>query len=55
MHKLNDNINYYYKILEDDMLDLIHTIIHEYLALQYQILRDQPYDIAHMGSKARLG
>jgi DNA-binding MarR family transcriptional regulator len=51
MHKLSDNINHSRKILGDDLLDLIHTIMHQYRSQQYQVLRDGPYDITHMESK----
>jgi len=33
------------------VLDLIHTIMHQYRSQQYQVLRDGPHDITHMESK----
>jgi DNA-binding MarR family transcriptional regulator len=35
----------------DDLLDLVHTVMHEYRALQYRFLRDGPHDITHMDGK----
>lgn len=51
MHKTNDNVNHSQKNNEDGVLDLIHTIMHQYRSLQYQALRDGPHDITHMESK----
>ncbi|BBB69849.1 hypothetical protein UNDYM_5596 [Undibacterium sp. YM2] len=33
------------------MLDLIHTVMHQYRSKQYQALRDGPHDITHMEGK----
>ncbi|WP_370868595.1 MarR family winged helix-turn-helix transcriptional regulator [Undibacterium sp.] len=33
------------------MLDLIHTVMHQYRSMQYQALRDGPHDITHMEGK----
>ncbi|OYD73631.1 UNVERIFIED_ORG: DNA-binding MarR family transcriptional regulator [Burkholderia sp. CF145] len=35
----------------DDLLDLVHTVMHEYRSLQYRFLRDGPHDITHMDGK----
>ncbi|QBR04142.1 MarR family winged helix-turn-helix transcriptional regulator [Paraburkholderia pallida] len=35
----------------DDLLDLVHTVMHEYRSLQYRFLRDGPHDISHMDGK----
>ncbi|MFZ6655118.1 MarR family winged helix-turn-helix transcriptional regulator [Undibacterium sp. TJN19] len=51
MRKTNDNVNHSQKNNEDGVLDLIHTVMHQYRSLQYQTLRDGPYDITHMESK----
>ncbi len=51
MRKTNDNVNHSSKNNEDGVLDLIHTVMHQYRALQYQALRDGPHDITHMESK----
>ena len=36
---------------ENDVLDLIHTVMHQYRSQQYRTLRDGPHDITHMDSK----
>ena len=36
---------------EDDVLELVHALMHEYRAQQYRILRDGPHDITHMDAK----
>jgi DNA-binding MarR family transcriptional regulator len=51
MRELNDNVNHPKKTSEDGVLDLIHTIMHQYRSQQYQVLRDGPHDITHMESK----
>jgi len=35
----------------DDLLDLVHTVMHEYRSLQYRFLRDGPHGITHMDGK----
>lgn len=51
MRELNDNVNHHRKNAEDGILDIIHTVMHQYRSLQYQVLRDGPHDITHMESK----
>lgn len=52
MGKQDDNVNHQGKArVEDDALELIHTVMHQYRAQQYQVLRDGPHDITHMESK----
>jgi DNA-binding MarR family transcriptional regulator len=34
-----------------DPLDIMHSVMHQYRALQYRFLRDGPHDITHMDSK----
>ena len=36
---------------EDDVLELVHAVMHDYRSLQYRILRDGPHDITHMDAK----
>ena len=36
---------------DDDVLELIHTVMHQYRARQYRFLRDGPSDITHMEGK----
>ncbi len=35
----------------DQVLELLHTITHQYRALQFRHLRDGPYAVTHMDSK----
>lgn len=51
MRKTNDNVNHSQKNSEDGVLDLIHTVMHQYRSMQYQALRDGPHDITHMEGK----
>lgn len=54
MSKQDDNVNHQGKAsarVEDDVLELIHTVMHQYRGQQYQVLRDGPHDITHMESK----
>jgi DNA-binding MarR family transcriptional regulator len=51
MRELNDNVNHTHKHAEDDVLELIHTIMHQYRSQQFQVLRDSQYDITHMEKK----
>lgn len=39
---------------DDDVLELIHTIMHQYRSQQYRLLRDGPHDITHMEGKVLL-
>ena len=34
-----------------DLLELVHSIMHDYRSLQYRFLRDGPHDITHMDGK----
>ncbi|ALV06091.1 MarR family winged helix-turn-helix transcriptional regulator [Roseateles depolymerans] len=36
---------------DDDVLELIHTVMHQYRARQYRVLKDGPHDITHMDGK----
>jgi DNA-binding MarR family transcriptional regulator len=35
----------------DAVLELVHTVMHQFRSRQYQVLRDGPHDITHMESK----
>jgi DNA-binding MarR family transcriptional regulator len=35
----------------DAVLDLVHTVMHQFRSRQYQVLRDGPYAVTHMDSK----
>ncbi len=43
-----DNVNH---LAGEDVLELVHQVMHQFRALQYQRLRDGPHDITHMESK----
>ncbi len=36
---------------DDDVLELVHTLMHDYRSLQYRFLKDGPHDITHMDGK----
>src|SRR5215469_14992448 len=36
---------------DDDVLELIHTVMHQYRARQYRLLKEGPHDITHMDGK----
>ncbi|TWO70337.1 MarR family transcriptional regulator [Caenimonas sedimenti] len=35
----------------DDVLELVHRLMHDYRALQYRALRDAPHGVTHMEAK----
>jgi DNA-binding MarR family transcriptional regulator len=51
MRKTNDNVNHKGDGSDDDVLELVHSVMHEYRSLQYRFLRDGPHDITHMDGK----
>jgi DNA-binding MarR family transcriptional regulator len=54
MRKQMDNVNHSPGRAdgrEDDVLELIHRVMHQVRSQQYQVLRDGPHDITHMESK----
>ena len=46
-----DIVNQSSSASEDDVLELVHAVMHDYRSLQYRILRDGPHDITHMDAK----
>lgn len=46
-----DIVNQSAALPEDDVLELVHAVMHDYRSLQYRILRDSPHDITHMDAK----
>ena len=46
-HKVRDQV----RAADDDILELIHTVMHSYRSQQYRFLRDGPHDITHMNGK----
>lgn len=51
MKKQVDKVNQTGHATDEAVLDLIHTVMHQYRSQQYQVLRDGPHDITHMESK----
>jgi DNA-binding MarR family transcriptional regulator len=51
MRNTIDNVNHKDKPSDDSVLELVHTLMHEYRSLQYRFLRDGPHDITHMDGK----
>lgn len=56
MRKTIDNVNHGVETRrgdasDDDVLELVHTVMHAYRSLQYRFLRDGPHDITHMDGK----
>jgi DNA-binding MarR family transcriptional regulator len=53
MHKQNDNVNQSRPdtLRDDDVLELVHSVMHRYRSQQYQALRDGAHDVTHMESK----
>ena len=47
----NDNVNHCRETRQDVVLELIHTIMHQYKTQQFQALRDGQYELTHMESK----
>lgn len=45
-----DNVNHS-SDPEEDVLELVHRVMHQVRSQQYQVLRDGPHDITHMESK----
>ena len=48
MTKTVDSVN---QLPADDVLELVHAVMHDYRSLQYRFLRDGPHDITHMDGK----
>ncbi|TMH03956.1 MAG: MarR family transcriptional regulator [Betaproteobacteria bacterium] len=55
MGRTMDNVNQSRNQLrtrpEDELMDLVHRVMHQYRSEQYQVLRGGPNDITHMESK----
>lgn len=51
MRKPIDIVNHSGKTSDADVLELIHTVMHQYRSRQYRVLRDGPHDITHMDGK----
>lgn len=55
MRKQIDNVNHVDSNPDiapaEAVIDLVHTVMHQFRSLQYQVLRDGPHDLTHMESK----
>src|SRR5688500_15218057 len=51
MRKSVDNVNHTARRPEDEVLDLVHTVMHQVRSQQYRVLRGGGQDITHMESK----
>lgn len=51
MRKSRDKVNHSGEAPEEDVLELIHRVMHQYRSQQYQVLREGPHDVTHMESK----
>lgn len=46
-----DNVKHMEKPLDEDLLELVHAVMHEYRTLQYRFLKRGSHDITHMDGK----
>lgn len=51
MAKSRDNVNHSGAPADDEVLDLVHHVMHQYRSRQLQVLRDGPHALTHMESK----
>jgi len=52
MRNAEDNVNHSGQAPgNDDVLELVHRLMHDYRSLQYRLLRDGPHEITHMEGK----
>lgn len=54
MWKKVDNVNHVVSApasTAEAVLDLVHTVMHQFRSTQYQVLRDNAHDVTHMESK----
>jgi DNA-binding MarR family transcriptional regulator len=51
MRKSVDNVNHLAGRPEDEVLELVHTVMHQVRSQQYRVLRGGGHDITHMESK----
>jgi DNA-binding MarR family transcriptional regulator len=47
----NDNVNHCREQRQDAVLELVHTIMHQYKTRQFQALRDGQHELTHMEAK----
>ncbi len=51
MRKQVDIVNQSGAVREDDVLESVHAVMHQYRSQQYRVLRDGPHQLTHMESK----
>jgi len=52
MQNLSDNVNQFSaNSADDDVLELIHSIMHQYRALKFQVLKEGELDLTHLEAK----
>jgi DNA-binding MarR family transcriptional regulator len=51
MPKSIDNVNHQAAAAEVEVLELIHSVMHQYRSRQFQVLRDGPDEVTHMDTK----
>lgn len=51
MKTTGDNVNHSDPAPAEDVLELVHRVMHDYRSLQYQSLRDESHGITHMEAK----
>jgi DNA-binding MarR family transcriptional regulator len=51
MRKSVDIVKHNDRAGDDDVLESIHAVMHQYRSLQYRVLRDGPHEVTHMESK----
>src|SRR4051812_43129974 len=51
MTNMRDIVNHSGGVSGEDIVELIHALMHQYRSLQYRALRDGPHDFTHMDSK----
>jgi DNA-binding MarR family transcriptional regulator len=51
MRKPIDIVNHSSRAADDDVLEAIHTVMHQLRTQQYRVLRDGPHEVTHMECK----
>ena len=51
MRHIEDNVNQSGQAAPEDVLEVVHRLMHEYRSLQYRFLKDGSHDLTHMEAK----
>lgn len=51
MRESVDKVNHQEKPFGDEVLELVHAVMHQFRSQQFQVLRDGAHDLTHMESK----